>query len=77
MLSGEVIALEDMALLDDWSSNDFTVPSTSTVLKNKVFVCGGVYVGGSWSSGLYMPPWVITPQISKRTNSRTGLTILS
>ena len=41
MLIGEEIGEDDIALWSDWLYNDWTVPWTSTVLKNKVFVFGG------------------------------------
>lgn len=68
------MARDEMALLDDWSSKDLQVPSTSTVLKNNVFVLGGDYVGTE--SGLYTTPCVVTPQTSKMINNRTVFGIL-
>lgn len=68
---------DDIALFDDWSSKDCTVPSTSTVLKNKVLVFGGLYVVGPSLDGFYMLPWVVTLQTSKIVRSRTVFAILS
>lgn len=76
MLTGEVIWREVISLVDPWSSKAWTVPEISTVLKNKVLVLGGLYVGGPWLPGVYIP-CVETLQTNINAKSRMNLTILS